>query len=109
MNPLAENPAYLDLRKGLKDGAQLAGYLRTQIESDQRTSARLEIFSDDGVKAWLNGELVHANNVSRGIPSQPDLAKVTLKKGTNSLMLKVTQDTGPWGAIVRLTEPSSRQ
>ncbi len=105
MNPFAENPVYLDLQKMLKDGAQLVGYLRTQIESDQQTSARLEIFSDDGVKTWLNGELIHANNVSRGISSRPDTIEVTLKKGTNSLMLKVTQDIGPWGAIVRLVEP----
>jgi len=104
MNPFAENPVYLDLQKMLKDGAQLAGYLRAQIESDQQTLARLEIFSDDGVKAWLNGKLIHANNVSRGISSRPDTIEVTLKKGTNSLMLKVTQDIGPWGAIVRLVD-----
>jgi len=104
MNPFADNPAYLDLQKMLEDGAHMAGYLRTRIESDRRTSARLEIFSDDGVKAWLNGKLVHANNVSRGILLRPDVIEVTLKKGSNTLMLKVTQDLGPWGAIVRLIE-----
>ena len=105
MNPFAENPVYLDLQKMLKDGAQMVGYLRTQIESDRRASARLEIFSDDGVKAWLNGELIHANNVSRGIQLKPDAIEVTLKKGTNVLMLKITQDGGPWGVIVRLESP----
>lgn len=102
MNLLARHPAYLDLTKVLKDGEQTVGYLRTRIASDRRTSACLEIFSDDGVKAWLNGELIHTNNVSRGIPLRPDAVEVTLKKGMNSLMLKVTQDVGPWGAIVRV-------
>jgi hypothetical protein len=36
---------------------------------------------------------------------RPDTVEIKLKKGTNVLMLKVTQDTGPWGAIVRLVEP----
>lgn len=104
MNPFAENPVYLDLQKMLKDGAQMAGYLRTRIESDQQTAARLEFFTDDGVKAWLNGKLIHANNVSRGIRLRPDVIEVSLKRGTNTLMMKITQDTGPWGAIVRLIE-----
>ena len=99
---LAEYPAYLDLAKTLKGGNQRVAYLRTQIESSQKESARLEIYSDDGVKAWLNGELIHANNVKRGIGAQPDIVEVMLKKGTNHLRLKVTQNEGPWGAIVRL-------
>jgi choloylglycine hydrolase len=102
MNMLARHPAYLDLAKALKGGTQRVAYLRTEIDSDRRALVCLEIFSDDGVKAWLNGKPIHANNVSRGIALRPDVVDVTLKKGTNALMLKVTQDTGPWGAIVRM-------
>ncbi len=103
-SPLGWHPAYLDLIRALKDVEQAVGYLRTQIVSDRQTPARLELYSDDGVKAWLNGKLVHAHNVSRSIPPRPDTVEVMLKEGTNSLMLKVTQDAGPWGAIVRLVE-----
>ena len=69
----------------------------------------LELYSDDGVKAWLNGQLVHANNVTRKIPSRPDAVEVTLKKGANTLLLKVTQNTGPWGALVRMRPMESRR
>jgi choloylglycine hydrolase len=99
---LAAYPGYLDLDKAMKGGSQTAAYLRTQIVSDKQEPVRLEIYSDDGVKAWLNGEIVHRNNVIRGIASQPDTVEATLKKGVNLLMLKVTQSEGPWGAIVRL-------
>jgi choloylglycine hydrolase len=101
MSMLSQYPAYLDLSKVLNGGTQRVAYLRTEFESDRRASVCLEIFSDDGVKAWLNGELVHGNNLSRAIPTTPDKVNVTLKKGANDLMLKVTQNTGPWGAIVR--------
>jgi hypothetical protein len=81
---------------------QAVAYLRTEIVSDAQKPARLEIYSDDGVKAWLNGKLIHENNVSRGIQDEPDVVNVTLKEGTNQLMLKVTDDVWSWGAIVRL-------
>jgi hypothetical protein len=102
IEPLGQHPAYLNLDNALHGGDRMVGYLRTQIVSAEAKPARLEIYSDDGVKAWLNGELVHAINIGRGIPDEPDTVAVTLKKGTNHLMLKVTDDVWSWGAIVRL-------
>jgi len=102
IEPRGQHPAYLNLDKVLYGGDQMAAYLRTEIVSDAQKPARLEIYSDDGVKAWLNGKLVHANNINRGIPEKPDTVAVTLRKGTNHLMLKVTDDVWSWGAIVQL-------
>jgi hypothetical protein len=99
---LGQHPAYLDLLEALNGGEQRIAYLRTQIDSPAEIRGRLEIFSDDGVKAWLNGQLIHANNVMRPIMPEPDVVPVKLKKGANKLMLKVTQNNLPWGAIVRL-------
>lgn len=99
---LGKHPAYLDLSETLDGGEQAVAYVRTQDESPSRMQALLEIYSDDGVKAWLNGKLIHENNAMRGIASQPDVVEVTLKKGANNLTLKVTQNDGPWGAIARL-------
>jgi penicillin V acylase-like amidase (Ntn superfamily) len=96
------HPAYLDLHEALNGGDQRVAYLRTQIKCDEDKLACLEMYSDDGVKAWLNRKLIHANNVSRALPVRPDMVDVTLKQGNNHLMLKVTQDVGQWGAIVRL-------
>jgi HEAT repeat protein len=101
---LDQHPAYLDLLEVLDGGEQRVAYLRTQIDSPAETKAQLEIFSDDGVKAWLNGQVIHANNTMRPIIPEPDVVPITLKKGTNDLMLKVTQNNLPWGAIVRLRE-----
>jgi choloylglycine hydrolase len=101
---MGKHPAYLDLSEALKGGEQTVAYVRTQEESPGRMQAMLEIYSDDGVKAWLNGKLIHQKNVMRGIPSQPDIVEVTLRKGVNHLMLKVTQNDGNWGAVVRLVE-----
>ncbi len=98
------HPAYCDLLKELGGGEQRVAYLRTQIESDDLKPVTLEIFSDDGVKVWLNGKVIHAHNVARPIGPNPDRVTATLQKGTNRLMLKVTQNNLPWGAIVRVRE-----
>jgi len=99
-----QHPAYLDLLKELNGGEQRVAYLRTKIEAPDAKPVTLEIFSDDGVKAWLNGKVVHSNNVARPIMAEPDRVNVTLAKGTNTLMLKVTQNNLPWGAVVRVRE-----
>ena len=104
VSTLGAHPAYLDLLKELNGGEQRVAYLRTKVDSDAERAARLEIFSDDGVKAWLNGKLVHANNCLRPIPADPDAVNVTLKKGSNELMLKITQNNMPWGTIVLLRQ-----
>ena len=100
----AEHAGYLNLLKELNGGEQRVAYLRTTIESQSEQPARLEIYSDDGVKAWLNGQVVHSNNVMRPIMPEPDRVNVTLAKGANRLMLKVTQNNLPWGAAVRLRD-----
>ena len=99
-----QHPAYLDLLKELNGGEQRVAYLRTKIESPDAKPVTLEVFSDDGVKAWLNGKVVHSNNIARPIMPEPDRVNVTLAKGTNTLMLKVTQNNLPWGAVVRVRE-----
>ncbi len=99
-----QHPAYLDLLKELNGGEQRVAYLRTKIESPDTRPVTLEIFSDDGVKAWLNGKVVHSNNIARPIMPAPDRVNVTLARGTNTLMLKVTQNNLPWGAVVRVRE-----
>ena len=102
VEPYEQHPASVNISSALLRIDQSAAYLRTEIVSDEQKPARLEIFTDDGVKAWLNGKLIHENNNSRGIEEQPDAVNVTLKQGVNHLMLKVTEDI--WGsrAIVRI-------
>lgn len=49
----------------------------------------MHVGSDDGVKVWLNGEVVHYNAVTRGAGDYKDAFPVTLKKGTNVLLVAV--------------------
>jgi len=79
-----------------------AAYLKTQIIAPDNCDALLLLGSDDGVKAWLNGTVVHANNIDRGAVPDQDIAPIQLKKGANLLMLKITQGGGGWQACARI-------
>ncbi len=83
-------------------------YLRSALWSAERQKARLEIGSDDGVKVWLNGGVVHSNNVMRGLRAGEDKVDIVLKKGWNELLVKVTQAGGGWEVCVRLVGPDGK-
>ncbi len=57
-----KRPWVMDLFKAF-GGEECVAYARTSIHCDQEQKARLEVGADDGVKIWLNGKVVHANNV----------------------------------------------
>ena len=79
-----------------------AAYLRTTIVVPEDCSGVLLMGSDDGIKAWLNGMVVHSNNVDRGEVVDQDVAPVRLKKGPNELVFKITQGGGGWSACARI-------
>ena len=83
-------------------GHNRAAYMRAFVHSEESRPARLEIGSDDGVKVWLNGEVVHENNTNRGLEPGEDVVEVELQKGWNELLLKVTQAGGGWAACARI-------
>ncbi len=86
----------------LLGGESRVAYLRAKIWSEKAQPARLELGSDDGVKAWHNGQFVHGNNASRGVNPGDDRVTVNLKAGENILLLKIIQGAGGWGACARV-------
>jgi HEAT repeat protein len=93
----------IDLAAALGSLSQCGAYVRTAVWSDDAAEARLEIGSDDAVKAWINGQLVHSNWLSRAREPGQDKVDVKLQKGWNTLLLKVVNIEGPWGFGCRVT------
>ncbi len=79
-------------------------YLKTVFRTAQNQKAIMEVGSDDYVKVWLNGQLVHTRKEQRGISPGSDKVPVTLRKGDNVILLKVVNITGGWGACLRFTD-----
>jgi HEAT repeat protein len=99
-----QQPGLLDLLKFL-GGEQCVAYAQTRIYSAIEQDARLELGTDDGVKAWLNQAQIHANNVARPLTAESDSVNIHLKSGWNTLRLKITQNGMGWEFRVRLVKP----
>jgi len=98
----------VDLAALFPGQANCVAYLQTQIIAPADTAALLLLGSDDGVKAWLNGQLVHSHNVDRGLVLDQDAAWVQLRQGTNHLLLKISQGGGGWAAAARIVGPEGQ-
>jgi len=93
----------VDLGHRYKDNLQIT-YAWAQIDMPRERQGVLGIGSDDAVKVWLNGELVHENWASRGLVVDDDRVPVTFKKGMNQLVLKIQNHGFEWGFCCRLIE-----
>lgn len=77
-------------------------YAATILESPADQSVELLIGSDDGVAVWLNGEQVLQKlDIFRGMAPDQERVRIRLRKGANSLLLKITQGSGDWAYCVR--------
>jgi hypothetical protein len=88
---------------GVTGGDHCVVYLRTRVLVPVAQSVRFLIGSDDGIKLWVNGELVHANNAVRGLTPDQDRAQGELREGGNDLLAKITQHTVGCGMTLRIT------
>ena len=82
----------------------VVAYAWAQVEMLEQTDAVLGIGSDDCIKVWLNGKLVHEHRGGRGLVADNDRASVTFKKGKNQLVLKILNYGGALGFACRLLE-----
>jgi len=83
----------------------VVAYAWAEVDMPEETHATLGIGSDDCIKVWLNGELVHEHRGGRGVVPDNDRVPVTFMKGKNQLVLKILNYGGPWGFACRLVEP----
>ncbi|MGE4550750.1 MAG: hypothetical protein AAEJ57_05120, partial [Opitutales bacterium] len=76
-------------------------YLHKVITVDKPRDLPLSLGSDDGIKVFLNGKQILANNVGRGAAADQEKITLNLRKGDNFLLLKIHNGGGPSGFYFR--------
>ena len=74
--------------------------LITLVSAKAQSDVTMHVGSDDSIKVWLNGKVVHRNPVDRGATDFLDSFGVSLKKGNNLLLVKVSELWGGWSMFV---------
>jgi hypothetical protein len=90
-------------------------YARTSIKSDRDQLKKLEIGYSDDVTVFLNGEILWRGRSAQGfrdprflgiVNPENDAVYLPLKKGSNELLLAISELGGGWGFICRLQDVS---
>ena len=88
-------------------------YARTTIDSGRDQVKKLEIGYSDDVSVFLNGQILYRGRSAQGfrdpgflgiINPENDAVYLPLKKGSNELILALSELGGGWGFICRLAD-----
>jgi hypothetical protein len=88
-------------------------YARTTIDSDRDQVKKLYIGYSDDVSVFLNGKILYRGRSAQGfrdpgflgiVNPENDAVYIPLRKGSNELMLAVSELGGGWGFICRVVD-----
>ncbi len=91
-------------------------YARTSIASERDRVKKLYIGYSDDISVFLNGKILYRGRSAQGfrdpgflgiVNPENDAVYLPLKKGSNELMLAVSELGGGWGFICRLVDPEN--
>lgn len=99
---------YIDLAESSGGEEWCAAYAACSIFSPDSRSGWLELGSDDGIQAWLNGRHIWKHDVYRVASPGQDLVPVRLQPGWNQLLLKIGQAAGEWGFLCQLMDENGK-
>jgi len=102
---LADATGYIRLDTQIQPNEQALVYGLAYVFSPDDRLATVLLGSDDGVRVWVNDNLVHSNPVYRAAAPDQDRVKVNLVKGWNKVLIKVLQGGGGWGYYFRFSDP----
>ena len=82
----------------------VVAYAFCRINSDFEQKAILAVGSNDGVRVWLNGTMIHENHppYGRWLQKDNDFVPIHLQQGLNTLLFKVDDGQGDFGLVARL-------
>lgn len=103
-----------DQAQGMTDLARLFGsetdvfaFGVAEVQSAMARKAQLLIGSDDSIRVWLNGVQIYSFDDNRGYNAESASVEISLREGTNRLIIKCGNNGGPWQFSLGVTEPAN--
>jgi hypothetical protein len=87
---------FFNVGDDLGSEAAASAFYRHKILSDEDKTLRVSMGSDDGIKVWLNGELLLDHQVNRATNPSEEHLLLPLKKGENLLSVCINNTGGTW-------------
>jgi putative membrane-bound dehydrogenase-like protein len=74
-----------------------ASYVHAEIESPIEQDAELLLGTDDGARLWINGKETFTSRETRAAAPEQNKIPLKLKKGINTVLMKVANGNNPHG------------
>jgi alpha-galactosidase len=102
----ADKRGFVNLGKhaGKTEWAVAYGY--AEVESVHPRDVVLKCGSDDGIRIWLNGQLVHNHETVRNYSLGADQVPVHLPQGINRILVKIDNKRAGWGFGIAVPKPT---
>ncbi len=98
----------IDFLPRFRRSSKRIAYAYTELVSSSEQDVIFRIGSNDGVACWLNDERIHFKPGTRSLKIDEDRVEAHLKRGKNSILLKVNNVDGDWGMSFRVTTTGDR-
>lgn len=98
----------VELDKYFSDNKGVAIFMRAFVWSPEERDAVLETASDDGLRAWFNDKKIVEDVRNRSFLWWQDKSQVHLKRGWNTVVLKVGNAGGGWQAAARIVDDKGK-
>ncbi len=92
----------ISLDNAISKKSFVAAYAYKEIINDQEDTYIFSLGSNDGGKLWINGMEVWDHPGARGCTPDADLIPIFLKKGKNTILLKIEERGNTWEFCARI-------
>lgn len=92
-----QTSGYMDFYKLFQPNENVLAYAYRTLNLTEAKTMKFGVGSNDGVRVWINGKLVLDRPVSRKAEPNQDMIAVDMKKGENTILVKVDQLKRAWG------------
>lgn len=87
----------IDFTKVFNPRDNVVSYAYTTLTMPEAKTIQFGLGSNDGIRVWINGKLVLDKLVARRAVPNDDIISVPMKKGENTILVKVDQLGNKWG------------
>ncbi|MBK8096373.1 MAG: DUF2961 domain-containing protein [Planctomycetes bacterium] len=95
----------VDLNHAVSSQSPMFAYLLVHVHASSERTVRCLLGSDDGARVWVNGELRWSREIHRHLAADEDQFDAPLRAGWNRVLLKIKNDYGGYGVMLRLADP----
>ena len=93
---------WIEIQERIQPGVWSAAFLGTTLHAKSQWSGTLIFHTSVPVRIWVNGTPAYEARFAEGVRSHAFSLPLTLREGSNSILIKTAQRTGSWNWGARL-------